>query len=600
MRTAGGGRLWIVFLVAFIALGLLLIPYAYLPPSENGQSVTNAKGTFLLSPTDIFYSGNSAAYVSLNLIGNLTQKFTGNVTVNLLNATSSVPTPKNTLFLLPQVKSSYFSLFLHSTQLHSGSNSVAVAFNDTVVATFLVTVGTASWIPWLDIGALALPFLFALTVWLAPPRPRWMAALSVPLLIAVAALFGQRYDMFFMLSSGVRELVHVNPFVQSAAVPGYLKWIYPPFYVPYSALSAIIYHSVLGLPLPPNSQLNYPGAYLSNPYASWLAFVPAQLPIYWLILKVPMLMGTIGIYYLLSRKFKIPSAEKLWLLNPFVILVGVGWGQLDILAASCLALSLLFYQKGDTFSAAGFAAIGGAVKIFPALLIPFILLRSRQRTRDLLPILATVGVVFAIYWYTGSVMGDLGTLLSTNSQPNSYGAFYANGLTWQILIPWQSFPPLLILVFAPLYLYEIFRFYRGQAELAPIMVEVFLIFYLTYNLVNSQYFIYIVFLLLLAKDYRGALLFSFLPALYLLLTQSLTYFINPALSYWYYASPLGQAEQLQLIVVTTTHLSWILALAATAIYLIRLLRSDGIHALRRDVRRALRLQRPGAPGTDTS
>ncbi len=597
LRTSAGGRVWIFFLTAFVVLSLALIPFILLPPAQNSQSVTNSWGTFSLSPTDIYNPGNLQFYPTLNLTAILNVPFNGTVTIYQLNGSSSPPSPAESIESFAQSASSYFTRTLHASWLRHGTDPLAVALNGSVAAIFLVTVNTDPGIPWLDVGALAVPVLFAMGVWLAPVRPRWMLFGSVPLFIIAAAFFGQRYDMFFMLSSGVRSLHQVNPFVPSSALPAYLKWIYPPLYVPYSELSGLFYHYGLGLPLPANTALNYPGASQGDPYSAWKTFAPPQLPAYYLILKLPMIAATLGTYFLLARKFRVPGAEKLWLLNPFVVLIGAAWGQLDVLAVACMGLSLWCLQKNDTLTASTFAAVGGAIKFFPALLLPFILIQSRRKGRDLLPIAGVVALSLGIYWAAGSVTGALGILIGTNAQPTALGTFFASGLSWQILLPVTQFPPLLLYVFGPFYLYQIWSFARTHRNIVPILIELFLVFYLTYNMVNSQYFIYIVFLFLVAKDGRSALIFSLLPAVYLWLTQSLTYFVNPSLSYWYFSSPVGQAEQMQVVAVAHAHLVWVLALAATAIYLWRLLRSEGIHAIGRDLRRALRLQRPGEAGT---
>ncbi len=61
--------------------------------------------------------------------------------------------------------------------------------------------------------------------------------------LAIAPFTGQRYDVYFLLSSGIRILQHVNPFNPGnpALYPGALKWAYPPFYAVYSAFSFAVF-----------------------------------------------------------------------------------------------------------------------------------------------------------------------------------------------------------------------------------------------------------------------------------------------------------------------------------------------------------------------
>ena len=69
------------------------------------------------------------------------------------------------------------------------------------------------------------------------------------------------------------------------------------------------------------------------------------------------------------------------------MIVAVIWGQLDVLAAAFMLQAILFNRNGKTWMGVMFAAIGAAIKVFPALIIPYMLLFSKNRIRDLSAIL---------------------------------------------------------------------------------------------------------------------------------------------------------------------------------------------------------------------
>ena len=581
-------RLWIVLLLGSLVLSVLSVPYLLSYPGQNEKVVTNSLGTFTLTPSSVLYSGTSLSYVTIQLEGMLGQPFTGEVT--LYQGTGGPGGGGTPLVSHLLVNSSYFLLSFASNQIPSGSTQLSVFLGASRAVSLPISLQPQATLVWLDAIAVAIPLLFTAGVWMAPRKPVWMLAAAVPFYLMAAALFGQRFDLFFVASSGLRFMDHVNPFIPSASLPANLRWVYPPLYVPYSSLSGVLYQSLSGNPFPSNAALNFPGAPAGSTMEQWSMLVSPQLPLYFVLLKIPMVLATLGTYLLLRDRFQLKNAEKLWLLNPFVILVGVAWGQLDVMAAFCLALSVFEFQRGNTFRSSLYASVGAAIKIFPGLFLPFILIRSARKGRDFLPVLALGGLSLGLYALSGNVPLDLVNLFYTNAQPHFTGAFVSNGITWQQFVPIANFPPLLIYLFLPFYVYEVIRYWRAPRNPVPILVETFLVFFLTNNFVNPQYFLYPVLLLIISRDVKWALIFSAIPLVGLEISNSLTFWVNPYYSYQYLSSPMGQAEQLQLNFFSSVHLFMVLVVAATGIYLYRYVRSEGFHVLIGDVRRAFLLR----------
>ncbi len=146
--------------------------------------------------------------------------------------------------------------------------------------------------------------------------------------MGLAPFTGQRYDVYFLYSSGIRLLDRVSPFFPGnpPLYPFPLKWAYPPLYVLYSSLSFLIYHATSGVAVPSNVALVFPGFY-SSIYEVWEAFVPPSLPLLVLLLKLPMVASTFVIFDILSKSIGRKIALTFWLANPFVIFISSVWGQ---------------------------------------------------------------------------------------------------------------------------------------------------------------------------------------------------------------------------------------------------------------------------------
>lgn len=362
----------------------------------------------------------------------------------------------------------------------------------------------------------------------------------------ISVLIGQRYDLFFMISSGLRLFHGVDPYIASSQLPGPLKWAYPPVFPYYSELvDRLVFLSNLDR-IPSNLSLNYIGVIYGNLYSAWKAI--KSLPLYdlYAAIKIPMVLSIFGSYAMIWRMSPLKGKNfGLWLLNPAVILIGIAWGQIDAVAAFCMLMSIYYFRKSRTSYSVLMASIGTAIKIFPVLLIPFIIVSSRHRGRDLLIVCAIASLVLFLYYSVGNFSMNLSTLFFSRSSPTFNGVFFVNGLSWQVILKVlrvSKFPSLFLYVFAPVYAILVGIYWKTGKNIEHFLVVSFLLFFLTYNIVNPQYMIYPISLYLILGRPKEALSLSIIPVAYVSISSSLAFFLNPELSYNYLSSIFGQAQ----------------------------------------------------------
>ena len=119
-----------------------------------------------------------------------------------------------------------------------------------------------------------------------------------------------------------------------------------------------------------------------------------------LLIKLPLLVFDIGtglaLLYLVSPN-KRKLALTIWLFNPINLWATSAIGQVDVIPTCFLVLSLVFVKQGKNALGVFALGVGAAIKSFPLLLLPFILILERdwnQRIKlaviGLLPYLLTV------------------------------------------------------------------------------------------------------------------------------------------------------------------------------------------------------------------
>ncbi len=395
----------------------------------------------------------------------------------------------------------------------------------------------------------------------------------LPLFLAMSVIFGQRYDDFFLISPGFRLIAGVDPYKPSTSLLPGLQWAYPPFYLMWSYLLDKVY-LILPLSAPvANSSLNYLGTEFGNPYGAWKALAGSNLLVLYGLAKLPLVLSFLWVFKTLKD---LTGREhwKLWLLNPFVLIVAVMWGQLDVLAVAFMLQAILLDKSGKTWMAVLAASIGGAIKVFPLLLVPYILLRSRSKLLDLTATLPVLGATLAIYQLTGGILGSVRALLFARAIPTFGGVFVSNGFSWQVLLSYfgvSTFPSLFLWVFVPGFIiFTAISLWRG-ISLTSYSAMVILIFFLTYNFVNPQYLIWLIPLLVLVNRETYALLLSALGSIFMLFTYSYTYFLNPIISWNYQSSPLGQIENIKVFLLGSAQMRAALAIMATSLFIYMLL-----------------------------
>ncbi len=362
--------------------------------------------------------------------------------------------------------------------------------------------------------------------------------LAAAVYLTIAPFTGQRYDMYFMISSGIRALQNVNPFTPGIppAYPGPLKWAYPPLYVPYSALSYLIYQLFTGTSLPTISALT-PPSWLTSTYDVWQAFIPPSLPVLAFLLKLPMVLSALATGVLLARMTGKDSAVVAWLANPLVILVAAVWGQLDPIATLLAVAAVYSFERGRPGMAYLFASFGAAVKVWPVLLIPlfFAVALRRTGTKALKPLAATLPAaltILALYSVFGSLLDNIYVLLYARSVPTFGGTFLVNGLTWQQILVSLNAPaiPLFTWVGIPaLVAVALWVYHSRDEDVTKWLVVSLMVVFLTYDLVNPQYFYWIIPFLMLQRRKLAVITFSLIPILYVALAYDIFYFVSPAI-----------------------------------------------------------------------
>lgn len=387
------------------------------------------------------------------------------------------------------------------------------------------------------------------------PRKAFLIAAAI-LYLGAAAFTGQRYDMYFMISAGVRILDGVNPFNPGnpGIYPFALKWAYPPAYAYYSAFAFYAYHLITGAAIPKAASLVYPG-YATATYSVWRGFVSASMPVLALLVKLPLIASVFGVYLILERTRGHKIAASYWLANPLVFVVGSLWGQLDPVATLFAVASLYEYSRGNLGRSFLYASAGAAVKVWPGLLIPIFLAQMAARNRRSIykMVWALPALVLSLLGY--AVFGGLGESLFifaySRGVPTYAGEFTVNGLTWQQILFVARSPPLPIFLYAGLPLYALIVYYayrRPSANVCKLAILALLILFLTYNYVNPQYFLWIIPLLLMVEMDVYSLAYTLLPGIYLALSYNMFYFVSPAILYDQYAFPASIVEQLKISV----------------------------------------------------
>ncbi len=533
----------VVFIILLSSTGVMTAFTGLNFQGENSFNFTSQGTNLTVSPTTLYRSWPYLGESQIQIYGEVSKNLGNELNLTLITHTGTYY-PQSKVISNQGFVRDYVTL----NNTEAGPATCILKDGNTTLFTFQIQVENTV-LPILDEALMCLAILsYFLTLVAFEFKDSRIPFLLIPVYVIIAAFFGQRYDVFFMITTGVRYFQGVNPFVASSLLPPSLKWEYPPLFLIYSMFSYLIAH-LGGLPAISNSSLNYPGTVSGFTYMAWRAYVgPYMLP-YSLLIKVPMIAATLGVYFLLSRRsdYLKDKAAKHWLLNPYVLIVGIAWGQLDVLAGFFLLFSLIELERGKTGLSSIMCSVGAGLKIFPVFLLPGIIRESTSKLRDIGIFLLGFSPNLILYWIAGSPFSSLGELFYSRSVPSFFGIFTSNGVSWQLIaepLGITSFPSLFLYVFVPFYVIFTILFLKRKEgrQYAPYIVTVTMAFFLTYNFVNPQYFIWIIPVFLLSRDLKNAAIFSLIPLAYIFLTYHFTYFINPFLSFNYFSSIFGQAE----------------------------------------------------------
>jgi hypothetical protein len=416
---------------------------------------------------------------------------------------------------------------------------------------------------------------------------KWFLVIAGAIYLGLVPFTGQRYDVYFLYSSGIRLLDKVSPFSAGSPplYPSPLKWAYPPLYVPYSSLSYLIYSAISGVPVPNNAALTFPG-YFTSIYEVWEAFVPKSLPVLVTLLKLPMVASTFVTYSILSKSIGTKTALTFWIANPFVIFITSIWGQIDPIATAFAVASIYFAKKEKFGPAYLMGGLGAITKVWPTLLIPLILVIHFKKVglmpalRKLVWLVPPILVFVALYGAYGNLLQSLFVLAYSRGVPTYGGEFVVNGLTWQQILVGLHFPPVPILLYVglPVLILVILLAYFRRGSIEVYLLTALLVVFLSYNYVNPQYFFWLVPLfLLLGKRFQGAL-YSALPMIYIALSYNILYFLSPVLVYDAYQGPAAIIEQLKVNVFYNSPflVVGLFGIVASVIYLLSLLDILGV------------------------
>lgn len=564
-RSEGQKRFHLT-IILFIIFAILLSYSVYSSieyPGENSYSIEINGIQISASPIFIYFKNSFLVSTVIIFMINNTRNYSESLT--LIISPGSGEVVKNISLLPGQFIK--FSIPLTPDEMRSSILTINI-LSGNLIHNIEIKISQSIISAISEISFLASILFYSLFLFSFRCRSKKIPYLLLGGLILIAPFFGQRYDMYFMISSPLHLLHGVNPFIASKSIPGGLKWEYPPLYLYYGmAVEYILIH--VGLIRFPHNVI-FSGVLWGYNYMAWRGIVGGYLPGLYLIMKLPMIVSTFLIYSILNKEKLGYNLTKIWLLNPAVILIGILWGQLDVITALLLVFSITQLKRGNSSIAALSATVGAYVKIFSVFMIPIILIESRHKVRDLLIVIVISLASILPYIFIGNFRQDIMELIYTRSVPSYANLFSANGITWQVIlmdIGVKSFPSLSILIFLPSFIAIIVLYWKRRMDIMVTLILIFSVFFLTYNFVNPQYFILVIPIFLMMKQTRFLIIYSAIPAIYVFLTYQLPYFINPFLSYNYFSSYLGQVEHLRQYITSSYPVLWPFIIVCTGIYL---------------------------------
>lgn len=292
-----------------------------------------------------------------------------------------------------------------------------------------------------------------------------------------------------------------------------------------------------------NNQVLYPYPPLLAYYLGFSAFLSSKLHIPFVyIFKIPPVLADICLLYVLKRIIKKPTVLLYYALNPIAIVTSSVFGKEDAFVILFAFLAYLVHKKGNSFIlSAVLLGLSFWIKTFTILLLPLFLLRlpnlKTKLTFSLIMFIPYIGIVLpyvitdfanvhAVYFsYSGVV--DYGWLAIIKA-----GSAILSGTSINFTPIDDLLPAMLHIskyVFISAYILFLFRQYRSKTSLNNQIILVFLLFYIVYGGIGTNFLFWIVPFLLLS-DFHSAKSYSIAGSL-AIICYILTQLYEPVLKY---------------------------------------------------------------------
>jgi len=402
--------------------------------------------------------------------------------------------------------------------------------------------------------------------------------LGAAIRFSVAPFTEQRWDMYvWRLNQAFVYHYRVNPFWPSQALE--FAWGYPPlwlfvlllvypFYIIFFPTS---YPSEVKLLWNPYNCIVDPQQRMTAYFESYRCFLPPpqgnvqglNLPALDLIIKTPIIVSDLIIALIIYNILTSFSCEKnaryaflAWLFNPYVIFISSIWGMFDSIPALFMLLSVYYLIKNKFYKSATTLVIATLFKLYPAIFIPifaFIVFKKGDFKKAIRFCLISISIIFSIIFvtylvfafYAGQEPLSLSIKLTCNifvkrASPDWQGRNIIAGLTplyflsdkiETINIPLS---PILLSIALAITLIKLGRMKKiTKEDILSYATSAHFIIYLTYTVVNPQYFIWVLPLILIlavVKNMKLKYLYwtiSIIPLSVILCLYDLSYFISP-------------------------------------------------------------------------
>ncbi len=313
-------------------------------------------------------------------------------------------------------------------------------------------------------------------LWLKGNRDWLFVLLSIIIQIPLAVLLGHYYDERVSMASGYLVSSGLNPYTQfnfagvfshpslAGIIPGNG---YPP---PWPLLLGVIF------------RLSYD--------------ITLNVYFYNFAIKIPIILGNIGLAYLVKHIIIKAQANSKWarnawlfiLFNPFILLTSTAWGGFDTLVALLCCASLYFSYIGKPKTSAFLLALGITLKpiALPLAGLPLLVSRPARSRRNIQYLLVFFSVFLVCFFGPFYVFG-----WSFPLGPDEWNAHFimAGGMSPYNLIELFQAPvlpsrfELLGFLWAPALILGYYFAYRNRSKsinaLAQNAVGILLIFFLT-------------------------------------------------------------------------------------------------------------------------